>query len=82
MLTPVLIFDSHHRARHKVPLTIPSRADLAALKQKLQEKMDALQEKRQKLSVKSRSPSASDGTTSSDDDVADEDVKTSKDRLP
>ena len=74
--------DSHHRARHKLPLPIPSRADLAALKQKLQEKMDALQEKRQKLSVKSRSPSASDGTTSSDDDVADEDVKTSKDWLP
>jgi hypothetical protein len=75
--------DSHHRARHKIPMPIPSRADLAALQQKLQEKMDALQ-KRQKLSVKSRSPSASDGTTSSDDDVADEDVdvKTSKDRLP
>jgi hypothetical protein len=74
--------DSHHRARHKLPLPIPSRADLAALKQKLQEKMDALQQKRQKLDIKSPSPSASDGTTSSDDGAADEDVKTSKDRLP
>jgi hypothetical protein len=75
--------DSHHRARHKLPLPIPSRADLAALQQKLQVKMDALQQKRQKLScVKSRSSSASDDTTSCDEDVEDEDVKTSKDRLP
>jgi hypothetical protein len=64
-------------------LPIPSRADLAALQQKLQVKMDALQQKRKKLSsVKSRSSSASDDTTSCDEDVADEDVKTSKDRLP